>query len=122
MPRRLKRLPEVIDSLVVDLEYLGRESYLALFVMLQPGCELDDALRARIVETLRAELSPRHVPTEIVAVAEIPRTLTGKKLELPVKKLLLGQPAEKVLNRDAMANPACIDWYVEFARRHQERV
>jgi acetoacetyl-CoA synthetase len=119
--RAVEVLPEVLDSLVVDLEYLGRESYMPLFVVLRPGCALDAALATRINGAIRAALSPRHVPSELHAVAEIPRTLTGKKLELPVKKLMMGQPPEKVLNRDSMANPACIDWYVEFARRYLER-
>ena len=111
-------LPEVIDSMVVDLEFLGRESYMPLFVVLRPGVELDDALRGRIAQAIRSSLSPRFVPDEVFAVAEIPRTLSGKKQELPIKKLLLGQPIEKVLNREAMANPGCLDWYVAFAARH----
>ncbi len=108
-------LPEVLDSLVVDLEYLGRPSYMPLFVALRPGAELDEALRQRIAGAIRAALSPRFVPDDILAVPEVPRTLTGKKQELPVKKLLLGQPAEKVVNRDAMANPGSLDWFVAFA-------
>jgi acetoacetyl-CoA synthetase len=111
----VESLPEVLDSLVVDLEYLGRESYMPLFVVLRPGTVLHDALRARINAAIRTALSPRFVPDDIFAVAEVPRTLTGKKQELPVKKLLLGQPIEKVVNKDAMANPGCLDWYVAFA-------
>jgi len=101
---------------VVDLEYLGRESYMPLFVVLRPGCALDEALRARIQAAIRSALSPRFVPDDIFAVAEVPRTLSGKKQELPIKKLLLGQPLQKVVNQDAMANPGCLDWYVAFAR------
>jgi acetoacetyl-CoA synthetase len=114
----VEALPEVIDSLVVDLEYLGRESYMPLFVVLREGCTLDEALRARINGAIRTALSPRFVPDGIFAVAEVPRTLSGKKQELPIKKLLLGQPIDKVVNRDAMANPGCLDWYVDFAARH----
>jgi acetoacetyl-CoA synthetase len=113
----VEALPEVLDSLVVDLEYLGRESYMPLFVVLRPGVALDDAMKAKIAGAIRTALSPRFVPDEIVQVAEVPRTLSGKKQELPIKKLLLGQPLEKVVNRDAMANPQCLDWYVSFARR-----
>lgn len=113
----VESLPEVLDSLVVDLEYLGRESYMPLFVVLRPGHLLDDALRARIHGAIRTALSPRFVPDDIFAVAEVPRTLSGKKQELPIKKLLLGQPLEKVVNKDAMANPQCLDWYVAFAER-----
>jgi acetoacetyl-CoA synthetase len=113
----VERIPEVLDSLVVDLEYLGRDSYMPLFVVLRPGVELDDALRARINDAIKTALSPRFVPNDIFAVPEIPRTLTGKKQELPIKKLLLGQPLDKVVNRDAMANPACLAWYSAFARQ-----
>jgi acetoacetyl-CoA synthetase len=112
-------LPEVLDSLVVDLEYLGRESYMPLFVVLRDGLTLDDALRNKINEAIKTALSPRFVPNDIFQVAEIPRTLSGKKQELPIKKLLLGQPLEKVLNRDAMANPGCLDWYVALAQARQ---
>lgn len=111
----VEALPEVLDSLVVDLEYLGRDSYMPLFVVLRPDSVLDDALRARINGAVRTALSPRFVPDDIFVVAEVPRTLSGKKQELPIKKLLLGQPIEKVVNKDAMANPGCLDWYVAFA-------
>jgi len=112
----VEKLPEVLDSMVVDLEFLGRESWMPLFVVLRPGVQLDDAMRRRLNDAIRTAVSPRFVPDQIYQVAEIPRTLTGKKQELPVKKLLLGQPLEKVVNTDAMANPACLDWYVQLAR------
>jgi acetoacetyl-CoA synthetase len=102
----VEALPEVMDSMVVDLEYLGRESYMPLFVVLREGQALDEAMRAKINGAIRTALSPRFLPNEIFQVAEIPRTLSGKKQELPIKKLLLGHPLEKVLNREAMANPA----------------
>ena len=111
----VEALPEVLDSMVVDLEYLGRESYMPLFVVLRPGVELDAALRAKISGAIRTALSPRFVPDDILQVPEVPRTLSGKKQELPIKKLLLGQPIEKVVNQDAMANPQCLAWYVAFA-------
>ena len=113
----IEALPEVLDSMVVDLEYLGRESYMPLFVVLRPGIALDDAMKAQLNNAIKTALSPRFVPNEIFAVPEIPRTLSGKKQELPIKKLLLGQPIDKVVNRDAMANPACLDWYAAFAER-----
>ena len=115
----VEALPEVIDSMVVDLEYLGRESYMPLFVVLREDLTLTPALRAKIVDAIKTALSPRFVPNEIFQVAQIPRTLSGKKQELPIKKLLLGHPLEKVVNREAMANPACLDWYVELARSRQ---
>ncbi|MBC5763816.1 acetoacetate--CoA ligase [Ramlibacter albus] len=113
----VEALPEVLDSMVVDLEYLGRESYMPLFVVLRPGVQLDDAMKAKLNGAIRTALSPRFIPDEIFQVLEIPRTLTGKKQELPVKKLLLGQPVDKVVNKDAMANPASLDFYVELAKR-----
>ncbi|WP_295527408.1 acetoacetate--CoA ligase [uncultured Pseudacidovorax sp.] len=119
--RVVEQLDEVADSLVVDLEYLGRPSWMALFVQLRPGIELDEPLRQRIRQALRTGLSARHVPDEIVPVALVPRTITGKKLELPVKKLLLGQPVEKVVKRDALAQPAAIDWFVDFAQQYLAR-
>ena len=113
----VEALPEVLDSMVVDLEYLGRESYMPLFVVLRDGLTLEAALHKRLVDAIKTALSPRFVPNEIFQVTEIPRTLSGKKQELPIKKLLLGQPLEKVVNREAMANPACLDWYVALAAR-----
>jgi len=114
--RAVEALPEVLDSMVVDLEYLGRASWMPLFVVLREGQALDDAMRARINNAIRDAVSPRFVPDQVYAVPEIPRTLTGKKQELPVKKLLLGQPLEKVVNRDAMANPASLEWFVRLAK------
>ncbi|PUE33496.1 acetoacetate--CoA ligase [Limnohabitans sp. Jir72] len=114
----VEALPEVMDSMVVDLEYLGKESYMPLFVVLRPGTTLDDALKAKLNNAIKVALSPRFIPNEIFQVAEIPRTLSGKKQELPIKKLMLGQPLEKVVNKDAMANPGCLDWYVALARQH----
>ena len=76
------------------------------------------AMKAKINQAVEAGLSRRFLPNDIFVVAEIPRTLSGKKQELPVKKLLLGHPVEKVINRDAMANPGCLDWYLDFARSY----
>jgi acetoacetyl-CoA synthetase len=114
--RAVEALPEVLDSLVVDLEYLGRESWMPLFVVLREGCSLDAAMAVRIRAAVRAALSPRHVPNEVFQVAAIPRTLSGKKMELPVKKLLMGAEPETVLKRDAMANAGSVDWFIALAR------
>ena len=111
----VESLPEVLDSMVVDLEYLGRESYMPLFVVLRADVALNDALRAKINDAIKTSLSPRFQPNDIFAVPEIPRTLSGKKQELPIKKLLLGQRIEQVVNREAMANPGCLAWYESFA-------
>ena len=117
--RAVEDQPEVLDSLVVDLEYLGRESDMPLFVVLRPGLVLDAALDRRLRDAIKAGLSPRHVPSSIHQVPAIPRTLSGKKMELPVKKLLLGADPAQVLNRDAMANADCVDWFVGFAQRRR---
>lgn len=111
----VEALPEVQDSMAIDLEYLGRPSFMALFVVLRKDALLDAALESRIVKAIRVALSPRHVPNAIVAVQAIPRTLTGKKLEVPIKRLLLGEPLAKVVNRDAVANPECLAWYEAYA-------
>jgi acetoacetyl-CoA synthetase len=109
-------LPELSDSLVVHLEDdAGGLGELLLFVVPAPGVEVDDALRKRVVSALRSQLSPRHVPDEIVAVPGIPRTLTGKKLEAPVKRILRGEAAEKVASRDALVDPAALDCFVALA-------
>lgn len=120
--RAVEALPEIVDSLVVDLEYLGRESMMWLFVVPRDGVTLDGELRRRVKARIRDALSARHVPNEIVAVPDIPRTLSGKKMELPIKRLLLGHPLEKVAHADAMANPASLAWFVEFAGRNDHRV
>jgi acetoacetyl-CoA synthetase len=114
-------LPEILDSLVVDLEFLGRESFMPLFVVTTEGIALDDALKDRINGAIRAQVSARFLPNEIVQVAEVPRTLSGKKLEVPVKKLLLGGDPARVVNRDSMANPGSFDFFIDYAaRRAQE--
>ena len=117
----IEALPDVLDSMVVDLEYLGRESYMPLFIVLREGVELDDSLRGKLNNAIKTALSPRFVPNDIFQVAEIPRTLSGKKQELPIKKLLLGQPIEKVINKEAMANPGCLAWYIEFSEKHRSQ-
>ena len=114
--RVVEAFPEVLDSLVVDLEYLGRAPYLGLFIVLRAGCDLTPELDQRIRGALRDGLSPRHVPNEVLQVPAIPRTLTGKKLEVPVRRLLLGQRIESVVSRDSLANPESLDWYMEFAK------
>jgi acetoacetyl-CoA synthetase len=113
--RVVEELAEVRDSLVVDLEFLGRESFMPLFVVLKPGCVLDAALKARIAQEIRSKASARHVPNEVYEVAEIPRTLTGKKMEVPVRKLLLGMAREKVASADSMANPSSLEFFVGLA-------
>ncbi len=120
--RVVEEQPEVLDSLVVDLEYLGKSSFMPLFVVLREGVTLDEGLSGRIRHAIRTSLSARHLPNEIVQVEAVPRTLTGKKMELPIKKLLLGKPLAEVANPDAMANPDCLAYYQAFARDHNTAV
>jgi acetoacetyl-CoA synthetase len=109
-------MDEVVEGLVVHIEDPGGgPGELILFVVLAEGIELDDELRSRIAAELRGTLSPRHVPDTVAAVPVIPKTLTMKKLELPVKRILLGDPPDKVASRDALADPAALDAFVEFA-------
>ena len=118
--RVVEDFPEVADSLVVDLEYLGRQSFLPLFVVLRDGAAaVTPDLRRRLFEAIRTRISPRHVPDEVFAIPEVPRTLSGKKMEVPVRRILLGHPVERAANRDAMANPASLDWFVAFARERR---
>ena len=118
----VEALAEITDSLVLDLEYLGRDSRLLLFVVLRPGMVLDDVLKSKVAAAIRRHLSPRFVPDEITQAPEIPRTLSGKKQEVPLKKLFLGQPPEKIINREVMANPHSVDWYLaEFSRSRAAR-
>ncbi len=109
-------LDEVMDSLVVDLEFLGRESFMPLFVVPAKGVAFDDALKDKINAAIRSGVSARFIPNDILQVAEIPRTLSGKKLEVPVKKLLLGHDPAKVVNRDSMANPGSFDFFIAYAK------
>jgi acetoacetyl-CoA synthetase len=114
--RVVEELPEVLDSLVVHLEDpAGGNGELLLYVQLRDGAELDDALRRRIAGELRTALSPRHVPDAVVAVPAIPRNRTGKKLELPAKKILLGAALDDVASRDVLAEPTALDTFVQLA-------
>jgi len=112
-------MEEVADSLVVHLE--GDEANpageLLLFVVPAPGVEAGDELRRRITAAIRAALSPRHVPDRVEFVEAVPRTLSGKKLEVPVKRVLMGAPAERAASRDALVRPDALDAFVELARR-----
>lgn len=110
--RVVERFGEIADSLVIDTGRLGQEGRLLLYVTLAGGFSLDDDLVSRLRTALRTELSPRHVPDEIHEVPGIPRTLSGKKLEIPVRKILLGTPVERAANPDAMANPEVLGHFV----------
>lgn len=105
------------DSLVVHLEEDGGNGELILLVQTDPGQDLDEELRARIRRELRGQLSPRHLPDTVEAVAAVPRNRTGKKLEVPVKRILQGHDPDGVVSRDAVADPAALDEVLDLARR-----
>jgi acetoacetyl-CoA synthetase len=117
----LLTLDEIVDALAVDIpdrDGLG-PSWMPLFVVLKEGKELDEGLRQRIAQVIHTAASPRHVPDTVVAVNALPRTRTGKLLEVPVKRVLMGWSPEVAASRDAVENPAALDWFVEFARERQ---
>ncbi|MBA3747918.1 MAG: acetoacetate--CoA ligase, partial [Solirubrobacterales bacterium] len=114
--RAVLALDEIVDALVVDVPREGAENWMALFVVLRDGAELDDELRRAIARRIREDCSPRHVPDDVFAIAQAPRTLSGKLLEVPVKRILGGTPPERAASRDSLANPAALDWFVQFAR------
>ena len=114
--RSLDHIQEIIDSLIVNIEKKDGDHFMPLFVMLKEGIILDDELKKRIKSQLRSDYSPRHVPDEIIQVSDIPYTLSGKKMETPIKKILMGRPVEKCVNPDTMRNPTSINYFVEFAK------
>jgi len=111
----VEKVDEVSDSLVVDVPRDGGNSFMPLFVVLQEGVDLDDDLKGRIRSSIKDNASPRHVPNEIFAVSDIPKTLNGKKLEVPVKKILSGTPPEKAASKESLSNPKSLDRFVELA-------
>jgi acetoacetyl-CoA synthetase len=115
--RAVLGVDEVLDALVVDVPRPGTDGWMPLFVVLREGAELDDELRAEISRRIRETCSPRHVPDEIFAIPAVPRTLSNKVLEVPVKRILMGTPPEQAASRDSLANPAALDWFVELAER-----
>jgi acetoacetyl-CoA synthetase len=114
--RSLAALPEIDDTLIVNLDLPHGKFFMPLFVKLRGDAQLDEALRERIRATLRREYSPRHVPDKIYQVEDIPYTLTGKKMEVPVRRILMGVPPEKAANRDAVANPQALDYFIQYTK------
>jgi len=107
---------DVTDALVVDIPRAGTEGWMPLFVVLREGATLDDELVKRIKTRIRSDCSPRHVPNEIHQVTEVPRTLSGKVLEVPVKRILMGQAPDQAASRDSLANPEALDLFVNLAK------
>jgi acetoacetyl-CoA synthetase len=119
--RAVASVDEVVDALVVDIPKPGTEGWMPLFVVLAEGAELDGELIAEIKRRIREGGSPRHVPDEVFRIDEVPRTLSGKVLEVPVKRILTGTPVERAASRDSLANPASLDYFVELAGRLDPR-
>jgi acetoacetyl-CoA synthetase len=115
----VESLSEVADSIVIGVELPDGAYYMPLFVVPAPGHQLDDGLRVRIADAIRGGLSPRHVPDEILEAPGIPRTLTGKKVEVPIKRLLQGQCLDDVVDREAIDDSAAMSWFASFARDRQ---
>jgi acetoacetyl-CoA synthetase len=113
--RAVEQVGEIADCLIVCCERPGGEFFMPLFVQTKAGAPVDDALRAKIDRRLREECSPRHVPDQIIEVSEIPYTLSGKKMEIPVRRILMGWPVEKSASREAMKNPEALVFFTRFA-------
>ncbi|CAA9446275.1 MAG: Acetoacetyl-CoA synthetase [uncultured Rubrobacteraceae bacterium] len=111
----VEKVEEVADSLVIDIQKRDGSAYMPLFVVLEEGRELDDELTKKIKTSIRENASPRHVPNKILTVTEVPRTLNGKKVEVPVKKILTGTPPEEAVSKDSLSNPDSLDFFVEYA-------
>lgn len=119
--RTIESFPEIADSLIVCVEDGNGGYYMPLFVEMAADHDLDDVLRTEIIKRLRTERSPRHVPDEIIETPSIPMTLTGKKMEIPVRKLIMGAAAQDVASKDAMRNPSALDWFTNFAKERLAR-
>ena len=114
--RAVNKIEAIEDSLIVNLELDEGKHYMPLFVKLKEGFTLTEAVKTQINNQLKIEYSPRHVPDDIIEVADIPYTISGKKMEAPVKKILLKMPIEKSINIDSMRNPESINFFIEFAK------
>jgi acetoacetyl-CoA synthetase len=118
--RAVMSVDEVVDALVVDVPRPGTDGWMPLFVVLRDDLALNDEVVAEIRRRVREQCSPRHVPDEIREIAEVPRTLSGKVLEVPVKRILMGTPPEQAASRESLANPSALDYFVELARGEKE--
>jgi acetoacetyl-CoA synthetase len=119
--RAVDKVKEVKDSLIICLEKEGGEFWMPLFVVMQEGQTLNDDIRKKINVTIRSDYSPRHVPDEILSVADIPYTISGKKTETPVKKVLMGKDPKEVLNAGALKNPGSMEFFVALAKERNKK-
>jgi len=111
-------VPQVHDALVVDIPHAGHdgELWMIMFVVLQEGAVLGQELAAAVKRAIREDCSPRHVPNEVLQIEQVPRTLSGKVLEVPVKRILMGMPAAQAASADSLADPRSLDYFIELAR------
>lgn len=119
--RAIDQIVDIQDALIINLEHEDGRHYMPLFVQLKPEFNLTEDLKSRINQTLKQSYSPRHVPDEIISCPDIPYTMSGKKLEAPVKKLMMGIPVEKSASRDALRNPESLDFFIQFARDYRSK-
>ncbi|MBU5466795.1 acetoacetate--CoA ligase [Virgibacillus sp. MSJ-26] len=118
--RAVDYIKEVSDSLIVDIPDGEGDSSVFLFVMMKEGADLDDSIKKKITKQIRTQCSPRHAPNEIYQVPDLPRTLNGKKLEVPVKKILMGKDVDKVVNKGSLSNEKALDYFIQFANKQKE--
>jgi acetoacetyl-CoA synthetase len=116
--RAVDKVNEVLDSLIICIERDGGEYFMPLFVALRPGKSFDNSVKEKLRSTIRKECSPRHVPDEIYLAPGIPYTISGKKTETPVKKILMGKDPATVVNAGALRNPEAMQYFVEFYKTH----
>jgi len=116
----LESIPEVDDAIVVNLDLPGGRFFMPMFVKLADGLTLDERITSEINNKLRKEYTPRHVPDKIIQVPAMPTTITGKKLEVPVRRLLMGVALDQAANTSAMADPAALDAFIDYARTQQD--
>jgi acetoacetyl-CoA synthetase len=117
--RAVDLVPQIQDSIIINLEKTDGSHYMPLFVVMKEGAPLTAVIEDKIKSVLKSEYSPRHVPDDIIVCPEIPFTISGKKMEAPLKRILMGMDTEKAINRDAMRNPGAIDFFIRF---YQDRL
>jgi acetoacetyl-CoA synthetase len=113
--RAVLAVDDVVDALVVDVPRPGTDGWMPLFLVLREGTSLDDELKSEIRRRIREDCSPRHVPDEIRQIAEVPRTLSGKALEVPVKRILMGTDPARAASRESLANPEALDYFIKLS-------
>src|SRR5699024_1869140 len=120
--RAVESTPDIFDRLVVDLSGYHRQPQLVIFLQLNKHNHLTEEINKEISSANKRDVSPRHLPDKVYAVNAIPMTMTGKKMEIPVKKILLGEPVESVLNTDSISDPDSIDYFTELAVRLKDKI